>query len=72
MRIIPVSSTGYSPFLLVYKQPPPIPIPIALLPLSTTEIADNTDQYLEQIMGIWGDLLKEIEIKHAKYDQKMI
>ena len=39
LRIIPVSATGHSPHLLVYKQPPPLPISIQLQPLTTIEIA---------------------------------
>lgn len=45
---------------------------MALQPLTSEEIADNTDQYIEQIMSVWADLLVELEIKHARYDNKMI
>lgn len=44
IRLVPMKATGYSPFVLVYKQVPKLPFPSALGQFEERDIATLTER----------------------------
>ena len=49
LRLIPCKATGYSPYVVVFKQTPNLPIPSALGPWDEQELEDLANDHLEEI-----------------------
>ena len=47
-RILPSASTGVAPYLLVFKQPPAVPLPEAFVALDDDDVIENSEQHLGQ------------------------
>ena len=60
LHLLPVRATGFSPFVLVYKQLPQLPLPMALRAMTEEELAEWGPEHVEGLVSIWEEILAEV------------
>lgn len=71
MRTIPVRATGFSPYILVYKQSPIVPIPAALGPYEEDELESLSEAQLTELTTSFKLLAEEVQQRQHIYDRRM-
>lgn len=75
IRILPAKSTGVSPYLLVFRQSPPLSLNEELRAFTVEELEASQETFetdIEYEVGIWLDMFTEIRERHRKYDASMV
>lgn len=72
LRAIPARATGYSPFFLVFKQNPTLPLVPQLHAADEEELIAQGDANLEELTGVWEALYREVRERQGGYDEGMV
>ena len=70
MRCLHSRATGYSPFLLVFKHTPALPLSNILSPVSVEEL-DDLGVDIEEAVKYWRGIYEEVSNRQQLYDEKM-
>ena len=70
MRCLHSRATGYSPFLLVFKHTPALPLINALHPVNVEEI-DDLGVDIERAVNYWRKVYDEVRSRQQLYDERM-
>ena len=60
LRLLPIRATGFSPFVLVYKRLPQLPLPMALRAMMEEDVAEWGLEHVEGLVSIWEEILAEV------------
>ena len=72
IRVLPTRATNASPYLLVYKQEPPLALPNTLRGLTEEEFVEQTENNINAEVGYWEQVFADMRRRHNKYDKEMV
>lgn len=56
MRLLPKRSTGWAPFVLVFKQSPVYSVPLALEGSAVEDFVEDSEQWIAQLTAFWNEI----------------
>ncbi len=59
-RVIPTRATGLSPYLIVFKQTPLLPLTDSLQLERGEEFVEETSARIQEAIGLWGDMFRRV------------
>lgn len=71
MRCLDTRATGCSPYLLVFKSEPALPIANAIVATQFEDLENNGED-LEVAVKYWTNVYEQITLRQKIYDSKMV
>ena len=72
LHLLLVHVTGFSFYMLVYKQLPWLPILAALRAMTDDEVGDWDTEHMEELVRLWEYLLQEVRKCQGDYDAAIV
>ena len=72
LYLLLVCAKGFAPYMLLFKQLPHLPILAVLCAMTDNEVGDWGPEHMEELVGLWEDLLQEVKKCQGDYNAAMV